>query len=145
MIAPKAESLSGKARNPASPRCELPGRGGAAAEGNETETELAAILAVSGSLPRDPPAARISFAPVFSHKIIWRADETEVRAFFFSKPLLLFLPCPWLSICKTGSLSRWDSLWAVGTCRAALRLSVFIVKISPGDGSRVRLFNESEI
>lgn len=103
MIAPKAESLSGKARNPASPRCELPGRGGAAAEGNETETELAAILAVSGSLPRDPPAARISFAPVFSHKIIWRADDTEVRAFFiFPNPSCYFCPALGSAFVKQG-------------------------------------------
>lgn len=57
MIASEAESLCGKARNLAGPRCELPGRGGAAAAGNETETELAAILAVSRCLSAGTPSA----------------------------------------------------------------------------------------
>lgn len=69
-----------------------------AGAGNETETELAAILAAAwfryaGTLSA---GRRFFFSPVFSHRIIWRTDETEVRAVYFFQSLFLFLPCPWL-------------------------------------------------
>lgn len=72
MIAPKAESVPGKARNPASPRWKLPGRGGGTAAGNETETGLAAILAVARCHSARARSAGRSFffPPVFSRKII---------------------------------------------------------------------------